>query len=219
MDNHPQRPSATYKIVLLGDAGVGKTSIALRVGGGDFSEHPDQQNQGDYQLRTVKILHGTGQEEVKVQVWDTAGQERMRTLTSSYYRGTHGVFLIYDVSDADSFQHIERWLEQLYKYCGSNSDADRPLVFLVSNKSDLQHLITTEMSVSIAEKLKLRHLTVSAKDNSGIEEALQLLVKDIISEEEKQQQPTADLAQIVSTQQQHRTTKKRGEKTLCCILQ
>ena len=80
----------------------------------------------DFKIRTIE-LHG---EKVKLQIWDTAGQERFRTITSTYYRGTHGVIVVYDVTSGESFANVKRWLHEIDQNC---EVVNR---ILVGNKND-----------------------------------------------------------------------------------
>ena len=118
-----------FKILLIGDAGVGKSSILLRFTDDAFEEHLASTIGVDFKVKTVTIGGST----VKLTIWDTAGQERFRTLTSSYYRGCHGVILTYDVNDRQTFTNLKQWLEEVDMYSTSQSSAK----MLVGNKIDV----------------------------------------------------------------------------------
>ena len=118
-----------FKILLIGDAGVGKSSILLRFTDDAFEEHLASTIGVDFKVKTVTIGGST----VKLTIWDTAGQERFRTLTSSYYRGCHGVILTYDVNDRQTFTNLKQWLEEGDMYSTSQSSAK----MLVGNKIDV----------------------------------------------------------------------------------
>ena len=105
-----------FKILLIGDAGVGKSSILLRYTDDSFEEHMASTIGVDFKVKTVCI----GGKTLKLTIWDTAGQERFRTLTSSYYRGAHGIIVVYDITNLDSFKNVKRWLEEINKYAREN---------------------------------------------------------------------------------------------------
>lgn len=119
-----------FKILLIGDAGVGKSSILLRFTDDSFEEHLASTIGVDFKVKTVTIGGST----VKLTIWDTAGQERFRTLTSSYYRGCHGVILTFDVNDRQTFTNLKQWLEEVDMYSTSQSSAK----MLVGNESRRQ---------------------------------------------------------------------------------
>ncbi len=119
------------KVVLIGDAGVGKTSILLRFTDNTFNTQNSILSV-DFKTRTV-VLPNTQQRLCKYQIWDTAGQERFRTITSSFYRGAHLIFVVFDLTNRQSFNNVYRWVEEVDRY--ANEDA---YCVLVGNKSDLR---------------------------------------------------------------------------------
>ena len=109
--------SATFKLLLIGDSGTGKSSILLRFTD-DTWLHPDEVSATigvDFKVKVVEVED----KRYKLTIWDTAGQERFRTLTSSYYRGAQGVVLVYDVSNRASFEHLQLWFAELETYASS----------------------------------------------------------------------------------------------------
>ena len=119
------------KLLLIGDAGVGKSSILLRFTDDTFNEHLQSTIGVDFKVKMMKKKSKT----VKITIWDTAGQERFRTLTSSYYRGAHGIMLVYDVTRKHTLSQLQQWLEEVEQYCGSNSK--EVVKLLVGNKKDM----------------------------------------------------------------------------------
>jgi Ras-related protein Rab-1A len=83
----------------------------------------------DFKIRTIELDGKT----VKLQIWDTAGQERFRTITSSYYRGAHGIIIVYDITDRESFDNVKQWLNEIDRYACENVNK-----LLVGNKCDLE---------------------------------------------------------------------------------
>jgi len=103
---------------------------------------------------------------VKLQIWDTAGQERFRTITSAYYRGAHGIIMVYDVTNYESFEHMEGWLDEVNRHA-----SEATLKLLVGNKADLQEekKVSTLEAQKFADKLKISFLEASAKNSTNVE--------------------------------------------------
>merc|ERR1712166_652662 len=102
------------------------------------------------------------------QIWDTAGQERFRTITSSYYRGSHGIIVVYDVTDSESFNHVKQWLNEIDRYACENVNK-----LLVGNKCDLvaKKAVNYETAKAFADKLDIPFLETSAKSALNVETA------------------------------------------------
>ena len=126
-----------FKIVLIGDQGVGKSSILQRFVENTFSESTSQTNLGvDFRFANIKIANKT----IKLQIWDTAGQERFKTITSAYYRSADGIIVIYDTNNESSFNHINHWIQEVDRYVPEGSAK-----IIVGNKIDKdQKVISTE---------------------------------------------------------------------------
>jgi len=91
-----------FKLVLIGDSGVGKSCLLLRFADDTYTESHISTIGVDFKIRTIQLEGKT----IKLQIWDTAGQERFRTITSSYYRGAHGIIVVYDTTDSETFEHV-----------------------------------------------------------------------------------------------------------------
>ncbi|XP_043935702.1 ras-related protein Rab-25-like isoform X2 [Protopterus annectens] len=125
-----------FKVVLIGESGVGKTNLLSRFTRNEFN-HDSRTTIGvEFSTRTIVIDSVT----VKAQIWDTAGLERYRAITSAYYRGAVGALLVYDISKNVTFDNAERWLKELYDHADANI-----VIMLVGNKSDLAHIRTVPM--------------------------------------------------------------------------
>jgi small GTP-binding protein len=136
--------SLLYKLVLVGDSGVGKTNLMTRFVKEEFLVESKTTIGVEFSNKVV-ALDGR---QIKVQVWDTAGQERYRSIVSSYYRGAVGSMLVYDISRASSFESIEKWLKEIKNY-----GDEHMVTMLVGNKSDLKHVrsIRTENAEEYAK--------------------------------------------------------------------
>ncbi|XP_023369008.1 ras-related protein Rab-35-like [Otolemur garnettii] len=141
----------------------------------------------DFKIRTVEI----NGEKVKLQIWDTAGQERFRTITSTYYRGTHGVIVVYDVTSAESFVNVKRWLHEI------NQNCDDVCRILVGNKNDdpERKVVETEDAYKFAGQMGIQLFETSAKENVNVEEMFNCITelvlrakKDNLAKQQQQQQ-------------------------------
>jgi len=159
-----------FKFLLIGDSGVGKSKLLLRFADGVYSDESVPTIGVDFKIcrRTVEG------KVVKMTLWDTAGQERFRTITSSYYRGSHGVIVVYDITDRQSFQHARGWMQEIEKYA-KNAGTVR---MLVGNKSDLgaKRVVSEDEGRELAEELGVAFLETSARAAQNVEEAFDLLV-------------------------------------------
>ncbi|XP_032927159.1 ras-related protein Rab-43 isoform X2 [Catharus ustulatus] len=162
-----------FKLVLIGDASVGKTCLVQRFKTGAFSERQGSTIGVDFTMKSLEI------QGKRVKIWDTAGQERFRTITQSYYRSANGAILAYDISKRGSFLSIPRWIEDVRKYAGSNI-----VQLLIGNKSDLSDL----REVQLAEAQSLAEcydniicaIETSAKDSSNVEEAFVKMATELM---------------------------------------
>jgi len=117
-----------FKLLLIGDSGVGKSCLLLRFSDDTYTDSYISTIGVDFKIRTIELDGKT----IKLQIWDTAGQERFRTITSSYYRGAHGIIVVYDCTDLESFNNVKQWLEEIDRYACENVNK-----LLVGNKCDL----------------------------------------------------------------------------------
>ena len=159
-----------FKILLIGDSGVGKTSVIMRYTKNLFNEDYLNSIGVDFKSKDLYIE----EKKIKLQIWDTAGQERFRTITSSYYRGAHAIAVVFDLTKRQSYDHVKRWMEDINKYAKENV-----LKFLVGNKSDLKNeiQISYEEARALASQMKTTYFSVSAKKNENINEFFEAATK------------------------------------------
>lgn len=162
-----------FKLLIIGDSGVGKSCILLRFADDTFSESYISTIGVDFKIRTLSINN----KQIKLQIWDSAGQERFRTLTTAYYRSAHGIVLVYDVNDRETFFHIENWLQEVSRYAAS--DVNR---VLVGNKCDLlnKREVEYESARVYAEKLGISFTEASAKDRTNIDKVFNIMAKELV---------------------------------------
>ncbi|XP_063276586.1 ras-related protein Rab-11A-like isoform X2 [Prinia subflava] len=153
-----------FKVVLIGDSGVGKSNLLSRFTRNEFNLESKSTIGVEFATRSIQVDNKT----VKAQIWDTAGQERYRAITSAYYRGAVGALLVYDIAKYLTYENAERWLKELQDHADANI-----VIMLVGNKSDLRHLraVPTDEARSFAEKNGLSFLETSALDSTNVETA------------------------------------------------
>ncbi|RLN83451.1 hypothetical protein BBO99_00002125, partial [Phytophthora kernoviae] len=173
-----------FKLVLIGDSGVGKSCLLLRFADDAFTESYITTIGVDFRFRTVKIDNKT----VKLQIvrdvpvtrvlWDTAGQERFRTITSAYYRGADGIIMVYDVTSQESFDHVNDWLNEVNRYASEGT-----CKLLVGNKSDISDnkAVSYETAKVFADSLSIPFLETSAKNAQNVEEAFLTMASELIT--------------------------------------
>ncbi|RAL42382.1 unnamed protein product [Cuscuta campestris] len=158
-----------FKIVLIGDSGVGKSNILSRFTRNEFCLESKSTIGVEFATRTLQVEGKT----VKAQIWDTAGQERYRAITSAYYRGAVGALLVYDITKKQTFDNVQRWLRELRDHADSNI-----VIMMAGNKSDLNHLraVSEEDGQALAEKEGLSFLETSALEAYNVEKAFQTIL-------------------------------------------
>ena len=168
MSETPDGYNMLFKIVLIGESSVGKTNILSKYLNDEFNPNSKATVGVEFGTKNCKIDNNV----VKVQIWDTAGQERYRSITSAYYKGAKGCFIVYDISNEKSFEDVERWYEEAMKFSDKNIS-----IILIGNKSDLEdkRKITIEMGKQKAANLKCPFFETSALSNYQIDLAFSVL--------------------------------------------
>ncbi|KPP74084.1 ras-related protein Rab-1A-like [Scleropages formosus] len=178
-----------FKLLLIGDSGVGKSCLLLRFADDTYTESYISTIGVDFKIRTIELDGKT----IKLQIfgvemfveslsqessfqWDTAGQERFRTITSSYYRGAHGIIVVYDVTDQESFNNVKQWLQEIERYASENVNK-----LLVGNKCDLttKKVVDYTTAKEFADSLGIPFLETSAKNATNVEQAFMTMAAEI----------------------------------------
>ncbi|XP_029959184.1 RAB11a, member RAS oncogene family, like isoform X2 [Salarias fasciatus] len=172
MSNREDEYDYLFKVVLIGDSGVGKSNLLARFTRNEFNLESKSTIGVEFATRSIQVEGKT----IKAQIWDTAGQERYRAITSAYYRGAVGALLVYDIAKHLTYENAERWLKELQDHADSNI-----VIMLVGNKSDLRHLraVPTDEATAFAEKNGLSFLETSALDSHNVEQAFQQILSEI----------------------------------------
>lgn len=165
-----------FKLLIIGDAGVGKSSILLRFTDDSFDDYIQSTIGVDFKVKHLDVMD----KRVKITIWDTAGQERFRTLTSSYYRGAQGVIMVYDVTRPDSFNNLQHWLKEVKLYSPNNGEGVVKL--LVGNKIDLERKVSRETAENWARSQGMLFLEASAKTKMGIRQCFMEVVQKIVED-------------------------------------
>ena len=162
-----------FKLVLIGDSGVGKSNLLYRFTHNKFSRDSKATIGVEFAQKSKTI----DSKVVKAQVWDTAGQERYRAMTSAYYRGALGALVVYDVSKRHTFENLVRWIAEL-KQCAD----PKTVVLVVGNKTDLPRAVKSAEGKAFAEKHQVGFIETSAFDATNVELAFEKLIKRIYRE-------------------------------------
>ncbi|KAL6567347.1 Ras-related protein ric2 [Orobanche gracilis] len=174
-----------FKVVLIGDSGVGKSNLLSRFTRNEFSLESKSTIGVEFATRSLTVDGKI----IKAQIWDTAGQERYRAITSAYYRGAVGALLVYDITRHSTFENIERWLRELRDHTDPNI-----VVMLIGNKSDLRHqvAVSTEEGTSFAERESLYFMETSALDATNVDNAFTEVLTHISRMVSKKTMETGD---------------------------
>ena len=161
-----------FKIVIIGDSGVGKTNLVRRFIQNSFTLNTQATVGCEFYSNNYSI----NDKLFKVEIWDTAGQERYKSITAAYYKGASGAILVYDVTNRTSFNNVDRWFQEI-KDCSS---ADIKIL-MVGNKTDLEDkiVVSKEMSSNKASDLNIPVIETSALNASNVKEAFHLMIKEI----------------------------------------
>ena len=184
MSENEEYYNMLFKIVLVGDSSVGKTNLFLRYIKNEFDPQTKATIGVEFGTKIIKINNYN----IKIQIWDTAGQERYKSITSAYYKGAQGAFLVYDITNKSSFLNIDKWIRDL-----KNNGDEKIVLFLIGNKNDLNddRVIDTNEGKNKAKENKMFFLETSAKNNDNVDKAFDEIInnifdvyKNLIEEEE-----------------------------------
>ncbi|CAF0828218.1 unnamed protein product [Rotaria sordida] len=204
-------PVQTFKILIVGESGVGKSSLMARYVHGIFRTQYTATIGVDFQVAIINI----GEYRCRLQIWDTAGQERFRSITNSYYRGADGIIIVYDVTDNASFTHVKVRFPDVQNLC----DRNVPKI-LVGNKDDynreVNKVVLTNDARQYAEQNNLLFFEISVKDNRNITEVFneiaKLALKRRLNQSENLQNSIAEI------RIEHKPINDNSTKNGCCTI-
>ncbi|KAM6112408.1 ras-related protein Rab-13 [Phoenicopterus ruber ruber] len=173
-----------FKLLLIGDSGVGKTCLIIRFAEDNFTSTYISTIGIDFKIRTVDI----DGKKIKLQVWDTAGQERFKTITTAYYRGAVGIILVYDITDEKSFENIQNWMKSIKE--NASAGVER---LLIGNKCDMEgkRKVQRDEAEKLAKEHGIRFFETSAKSSVNVEEAFSTLARDILQKSSRKAAPSS----------------------------
>ena len=207
-----------FKLILIGDSGVGKTNILNRYINNEFSLASQSTVGVEFGSKIIK----KNDKSIKLQIWDTAGQERYKSITTAYYKGSKGALVVYDISRKSTFENVDKWIGELK----TNGNKDVRII-LVGNKADLEdkRQIQTDEVAKKAEQYNIAFCETSALDGRNIEHAFDCLVNEISKIVEKES-TSGELKNIqesnaitLDTNEEKKIDKERGKKNNnnnCC---
>ena len=172
MTEEEENYNMIFKIVLVGDSGVGKTNLLLRYLKNEFNTQTKATVRVEFGNTKVQIDNAL----IKAQIWDTAGQERYRSITSAYYKGAHGALIVYDITRKDSFDSVEKWLSDL-----KNNGEEKMVIMAIGNKCDMvnERVISTEEGEAKAQRNNIAFLETSALNATNVAKAFDELIQKL----------------------------------------
>ena len=200
--------SPIYKIILLGDSGVGKTCLLSMYTNGKCGPT----------IPTIALEFCTKEIElddnykVKVQLWDTAGQERFKSLTPNYFKNAEGVILTYDITNTESFENLKYWINSIKTHLG-DKNIFIPII-IVGNKLDMEdkRKITKENADKLSKEYNYKYFETSAKTGEGVDDAFRDLVNQILEKSDKFEEERNERNSVKINENQEDNPKKKG----CC---
>lgn len=187
MSDRPSKVFYQFKLVLLGDSGVGKSSLLNRyMDEGFFPNQPCTIN-ADFKIKSLTIDEFSS---AQITIWDTCGQERYRSMTGRYFKGAHGIILMYDVADKRSFADLDIWLEEIKK----NTIKEDLSIILVGNKIDLKNReISSEEATNLARQFDCNFYEVSAYLGTNVVEIFNVIANAIYQHRKKEKHEKREL--------------------------
>lgn len=192
LDSH----TAEYKVVIMGDSSIGKTSIVQRFNQETFDYQMDTTIGASFLSKIMQTKSGP----ITLNVWDTAGQERYRSLIPTYARGANAAIICFDLTCQKSFDSLEKWINDLHQFC-----SEEVPIYIVGNKCDLEPVVNEEEAKTFAANRGVLYFRTSAKTGMNVMELFQAIADELSSGDEGTEEIGVDL---------NKNTDK--EKSGCC---
>ena len=180
-----QKEYLRFKLIIVGDTGVGKTNIIGKYIADSFNENTKSTVGVEFFTKSFKI----NEDFIKLEIWDTAGQERYKSITSAYYKGSNGALLVYDITRTATFDDIEKWINEVKDVV----EGELKFVF-VGNKCDLENerKVETETALAKAQKLKMPLIETSAFNSTNIQKVFKIILIDVYKNFKKEKKEKTD---------------------------
>ena len=210
-DEQQNKYEYIFKIILIGSSSVGKSSILQRYIQKVFNESYSCTIGVDFFMKSLDV----GDKSIKLQLWDTAGTEKFRSITTGYYRGANAAFVVFDLTSKPTFDCLNEWIQNYYKY--SNPDSEKNVV-LVGNKCDLvnKREVSEEEIENFAKNNNLMYFETSAKDGKNIDECFYFIAEKLVKQFENKDQDDNKKNLINNENLKKNTVVIIGDKK-CCI--
>lgn len=171
------QPDFVYKIVIVGDSGVGKTSLLLRYVENDFDQNYISTVGVDFKFKIIRASNEHNRPiYIKLHIWDTAGQERFRAVTKSFYRDAVGVLCVFDLTDYETFRACEKWIQEV-----ENSCEQKPMLILIGNKSDYLEMreVSYDEADNYAKNRGIPYVETSARTGDQVKLIFEKITQEI----------------------------------------
>lgn len=169
-----------FKVLLIGDISVGKSSIFNRFGSNTYEDNYKSTIGVDFLTIVLDNVPGTKREKLMIQLWDTAGQEKFKTITRTYFKGAHGAIIVYDITNRDSYNNVHNWIQDVEKYSTLGIAK-----LLIGNKcdDDVNRKVTFDEGKEMADMYEMQFFETSAKNNKNIQQSFDTLTKKMYDTE------------------------------------
>ncbi len=176
ISNNIEKENYKYKLIVVGDSGVGKTNLIKRFVTDTFGEDTKATVGVEFMYKTYKINN----EILRVEIWDTAGQERYKSITMAYYKGAKGALIVYDITSAKTFEDIDKWIADVKEKAGGSLQ-----LMIVGNKTDLEseRAVTKDEALEKAKIYESPIMETSALDATNVKKAFEDLIIELYKDQ------------------------------------
>ena len=209
-----ERTIYKFKVILLGESSVGKTSILNRFVGNKFTETYKCTVGVEFKMKSILLDPYTSAE---LKIWDTCGEEKFQSVTRQYYNDTNGIVLLYDLSNKNTFNSLNKWLKEIRNYAPKNT-----VIIIVGNKVDLERKVSHDDAITFANNENISYLEVSAKNGINIELIFEKLCKEMVIKKKEiiEENSESNKIELGNTSANYsdkiKDIEKKGKEVPCC---
>ncbi|XP_002166359.1 uncharacterized protein LOC100214114 [Hydra vulgaris] len=198
-----------FKIIIIGDSGVGKSCLLRRFADQSYTDNYINTIGVDFKVRTFEIYGKT----VKLNIWDSAGQERFRTIVNTYYRGAHGICLVYDITNMESFTNLNDWLKDVSELAEKNAKK-----LIIGTKLDLesQRCVKTDYVQAYSDQFDIPFIETSSKEGRNVDDAFRQMTKLLLSDIDQELVSNAENASIKLPPSKNVVSSGNKSEKNCC---